>query len=372
MRNDVFAVLLLGGASCLPGQAHTAPTQASVLAGWAPYVEARLWEAYDGIPIQQFESDWAVGFAPRAGRNVMFQRNRIEAGVEKGPWRLAFEFRQEAALRTTGETMQLVHRYKQRIKLATPTTFDVDAAAEGWSAKGLRASRWFELPAPGARAPRLNLALALYGTPRVRDNTLSGQVAGGPADEYTFRVAQTDVNSRYRYPFMSEKFGGSGASVSAALEWPLSDDTRLKLKLDDLWSRMTWRNVPRTQQSVDSAVAHYDEQGYINYRPLLSGQNSQVSKTAAIRRSGAAALESRFGAWGAALQIERYAGTTIPTVTGSHQFGWGKLSASVETRFRTLGLAVERGDFHVALQADRLKLSEAKSIGLNLGYRYQF
>lgn len=371
MRNDLLAVLVACGAACVPGQA-LAGAPDGALSGWAPYVEVRLWEAYDGIPIKQFESDWSVGFAPRAGRNVMFQRNRVEAGVEKGPWRLAVEFRQEAVLRTTGDTMRLVHRYKQRIKLSEPATFDVAAAAEGWSAKGLRASRWFEIPGVAARAPRLNLAVALYGTPRVRENSLAGQVAGNADDEYSFSVAQTDVNSRFRYPFMREKAGGSGASVSAALDWPLGEASRFTLKLDDLWGRLKLRNVPQTEQVVDSAVAHYDDEGYVNYRPLLSGQNSQISKTVKMRRSGAAALSSRFGAWGAALQVERYAGTTIPTLTASREFGWGKLSASVETRFKTLGLGFERGDFHVALQADRLDLSEAKSFGLNLGYRHAF
>lgn len=370
MRNYFLAALAACGASCLPVQAQgNAPEGA--LSGWVPYLEVRLWEAYDGIPIRQFERDWSVGFAPKAGRNVMFQRNRAEAGVENGPWRLAVEYRQEAVLRTTGATMELVHRYKQRLKPSEPASFDAAATLDGWSARGLRAGRWFELPGMGARAPRLNLAAALYGAARLRENTLAGQVAAN-GDAYSFNVTQTDVNSRFHYPFMRETAGGSGGSVSAALDWPLGADSNVTLQLDDLWSRMKWSNVPQTEQIADSAVAHYDEQGYINYRPLLHGQNSQISKTGALRRSGAAAWSSRFGAWGAAAQFERYAGVTIPTFTATRAFGWGKLSASVETRFKTLGLGLECGDFHVALQADRLDLNQAKAFGLNLGYRHPF
>ncbi|MET3134247.1 hypothetical protein AAKU55_004542 [Oxalobacteraceae bacterium GrIS 1.11] len=347
-----------------------APGWAAEPARWAPYVEASAWEAYDGIPIRQFEKDWSVGYAPKAGRNVMFQRNRIEAGLEYGAWRLAWEYRQEAVLSTDDATMELIRLYKQRVKLSAPASFDVEARLQAWSAQGLRLSRWFEAPAAGAA--RVNLALALYGTPRVRDNTVTGKAEGGPDQPYSFQVAQTDANSRYSYPFMHNSFGGSGASVSLALDWPLSATSVFKLKLDDLWSRMRWRNLPQTVQTANSAVAQYDAQGYINYRPLLSGQNSQIDQNATIRRSGAATLATRWDAWGAALEVQRYAGVTIPTFTGSRQFDWGGLSASVETRFKTVGLAYQRGDFHIGLQTDKLNLNLAKAVGLNLGYRHPF
>lgn len=373
MRILALAGLLACGSTCLPGQAQGAAPHSSVLTGWAPYVEVRLWEAFDGIPIRQFDKDWSVGFAPRTGRNVSFQRNRGEAGVEKGAWRLAWEYRQEAVLITNRDTMELVHLYKQRVKLAAPTAFDVQARMEAWSAQGLRVSRWFELPGGRAtQAPRLNLALALYGKPRVRDNAVTGSATRGTSDEYTVDLVQTDINSRFSYPFMQQAYGGSGSSASLALDWPLGAAGSFKLKLDDVWSRMRLRNLPQTEQRVNSAVAHYDEQGYINYRPLLSGQNSQVGRSSKLRRSGAATLASRFGLWGASVQIERYAGETIPTLAVSRQFGWGGVSASVETRFKTVGLGFERGDFHAAVQADRLNLNRAKALGLNLGYRHRF
>ncbi|HAT29687.1 MAG TPA: hypothetical protein DCW29_02175 [Janthinobacterium sp.] len=377
MRDYLLTGLLACGAVCQPGWAQEAREAAraapNAAGGWAAFVEVRLWEAYDGIPIKQFEKDWSQGFAPKAGRNVMLQRNRVEAGVEKGPWRLAVEYRQEATLNTTEPTMQLVRLDKQRIALKEAATFDVYARAQGWTARGLRASRWFELAGPEARAPRLNLALALYGGTGLRDDTVAGQVSGGPDEAYRFNAAQTDVNSRYHYPFMPDKsVSGSGASASVALDWPLGANSGFKLKLDDLYSRMRWSNIPQTVQQLDSAVAHYDEQGYINYHPLLNGRNSQISVSGALPRSGAATLTTQQGAWGAALQVERYAGVTIPTVSATRQFGWGKLSASVETRFKSVGVGVERGAFHCALRSDSLNLNLAKAVGLDLGYLYRF
>ncbi|WP_317204277.1 hypothetical protein [Janthinobacterium sp.] len=368
MRIHVLSGWAACALACAPALAENTP------APWAPYVELRLWEAYDGIPIRQFEKDWSVGFAPRDGRNVMIQRNRVEAGVDNGVWRLGWEYRQEALLSSNRDTLELVHLYKQRIQLAAPASFAVQAQMEGWSAQGLRASRWFELPLQGARTPRLNVGLALYAKPRLRENSVSGQASGGgaDADAYSFSVAQSDVNSRFSYPFMTQTPSGSGASVSLALDWPLGESSDFKLALDDVWSRMRWSNMPQTRQTADSAVAQYDAQGYINYRPLLSGQNSQASKSATIRPAATAALATRYGDWGGALQLERYAGLTIQTLTASRHYAWGTLSASVETRFKTLGLGYARGDFHIALQADQLNTNRAKALGLNMGYRHPF
>ncbi|MDC8757649.1 hypothetical protein [Janthinobacterium fluminis] len=371
MHHYVFAALA-ACAACPSALAQTAAAAPDAPAGWAPYLEVRLWEAHDGVPIKQFDKDWSQGFSPRAGRNVMFQRNRVEAGVERGPWRLAWEYRQEAVLSTNRDTLELVHLYKQRIRPAAPAAFDVHASMDGWAAQGLRASRWFALPGQAAGGPRLNLALALYARPRLRENSVDGTAAGGGGDDYSFSAVQNDVNSRFRYPFMGQSPGGSGVSTALTLDWPLGQASRFTLNVDDLWSRMRWTNLPQTRQTADSAVASYDAQGYINYRPLLNGRNSQISKSTALRRTAAATLAGGFGDWGAALQIERYAGVTIPTFTGSRRFAWGTLSASVDTRFKTFGVGVERGDFHVALQADTLNPNRAKALGLNLGYRHPF
>ena len=55
---------------------------------WQAYAQVKLWAVYDAIPVREFDSDWSVGYAPRAGRNLFLQRNRAEFGVEKDGWRL--------------------------------------------------------------------------------------------------------------------------------------------------------------------------------------------------------------------------------------------------------------------------------------------
>jgi hypothetical protein len=372
------SLFLSGALCCLPfsnacasGQGATAPAAAStLLSGWHPFAEARAWAASDALPITEFDSDWSRGFAPKDGRNTMLMRNRAEIGVEKDQWRLGWEYRQEKTLVTDRQTLELVRLYKQRLTPSGPTLTALDVRYDAWSAQGPRLGRWFGPAAGAGWLPRVNLSGAVYTGAVLRETAVSGTVGYAPGDQYDFNAGRTETNSRYRYPFMQHTPGASGASVSMAMEWRPSDAFALGLKIDDLWSSMRWRNLPRKEEQINSAVTEYDQQGYVNYSPLLNGTNRQVSGNGALARSGAASASYDFGRLSVATRIERIAGVTIPTLALGHRFGWGKLTTSVETRFRTIGVGVETEHFHMALQADSLRLGQAKAFGLSLGARY--
>lgn len=370
---SVTRAWFLGGALCclpLSNAGATAPAPAStLLSGWHPFAAARAWAASDALPVSELDSDWSRGFAPKDGRNTMLMRNRAEIGVEKDQWRLGWEYRQEKTLVTDRQTLELVRLYKQRLAPSGPTTTAVDGRFDAWSAQGPRLGRWFG-PAGGGWLPRMNLSAAVYTRAVLRATAVSGTVGYAPTDQYDFHAGRTETNSRYRYPFMQHTPGASGASVSMAMEWRPSDAFALGLNIDDLWSRMRWRNLPRKEERIDSAVTQYDQQGFVNYSPLLNGSNRQVSGNGALARSGAASASYDFGASSVATRVERIAGITIPTLALGHRFGWGKLTTSVETRFRTIGVGIETEHVHLALQADSLRLGQAKAFGLSVGVRY--
>lgn len=372
LRSAALTGLLCALALCAPafaqGAIPSSPASTPAwLAGWSPFLELQLWQAYDAIPISKLDGDWSDGYSPKAGRNIMLQRNRAEIGVKKDQWSLGWEWRQDITLTTDQATLEFFRLYRQRLKPAGPTTYELAVQFNAWSAQGPRLGRWFGAPASPLR---VNLSAALYTGAILREGDGSATVHYLPPDQYQFDARRTDANSRYRYPFMQHEPAASGASVSAAMAWRLSEALALDVKVNDLLSTMRWRNVPVTEESIGSAVTEYDAQGFINYRPLLSGTNRQVSQRSMLARSGLATLSYRFGAWGVATEVERVAGGTIPTLALAHQYGWGKLTARVDTRFGGIGVGVETERFHLQLQADSLHRSQAKVLGVSMGVRY--
>lgn len=366
MRHLLIPALV--SVALLPHSSLAQSTASSLLSGWRPYAEIRLWEASDAVAVTKFDSDWSQGFSPKDGNNATLQRIRAGIGMENERWSIGWEARQEASLDANREALEAVRLYKQRFDPAPNTRFNVGARFTAWSAQGLRVGHNFDGPTIAGYMPRLKISGAFYTRPRLRENEVSGSVLYTPAGAYSFNAAQTDADSRNQYPFMQYTPNASGATLSLAMDLPLTKALSLHLKAEDLWSRIKWENLPVMQRTIGSDVTERDSNGYVNYRPTLSGMNSQVGRSFSIPRSTTASLSYRLDAWDVAMQIERWSGVTIPTLAVSRHFQWGELNASVETRFNTVGLGVAFGKFRLLVQSDNLHPDQAKALGLQVSY----
>ncbi|MDM0053563.1 hypothetical protein [Variovorax sp. J22R115] len=375
MRSLFLAGVLTCGIAAFPALAGPTPNEhQSLFSDWAPYVEIDLWRASDAIPISEFENDWSNGFSPRRGRNVALMRNLAAAGVESNDWRIAYELRQQAAVDSDRETLEVVRMYKQRQPPADSATFHVHAAYTNWSAQGLRVGHFFDFSGIAGSPLRLYVSGAGYtAQPRYRQEEVSGTVSYLSSGSYAFNATQTDFNSRGEFPFMKPiNATATGVSVSMAADVLLSDALFLKVKIDDLWSRMRWSNLPVTRRTINSDVSGTDNEGFVNYRPLLSGRNQQVDASFPIMRYGAASLSYRTNAWQYGVQVERFAGVTVPTLYVSRDTGWGVVSFMIETRFQTVGFGFDYGNFHLSLQTDTLNPDRAKAQKVQLSYVWAF
>lgn len=372
MRFKTLAAMLCAMAAIPHAAAEQRAASTSLFGDWTPYLEIDLWRASDAVAISEFESDWGRGFSPRSGRNVALMRNRAAVGVESSQWRFGYEVRQEASLVTDRETLEMVRLYKQRQDPDSPQTFNARVRYKNWFARGLRAGRNFDGPTIAGRPVRTLVSAAWYSEGRYRQNDASGSVRYLGGGDYAFNATELDIDSRARLPFLNETPDASGVTVSVAAEIPLSSALTLNVRIDDLWSRMRWRNLPVTRQTINSNVTETDSEGYVNYRPLLSGRNQQVDKTLEIPRYAFAELSYENGDWRYGAQLQHFASVTIPTFSASRRFGWGTVTTRLETRFRTIGLGYALGNFRVLVQTDAIDQDKANAQAIQLSYSRAF
>lgn len=342
-------------------------------ADWQAYADVNLFAAYDAIAVHNFDSDWSAGYSPRRGRNLFVLRNRVEFGVSKGNWQLGIEYRQQGVLDASQDTVEFYHLYKQREHPQQARGFDINSQFSAWSAIGFRLAHTFALFGSRNNSPLLMLSGTYYGRPRVREVAIQGQVQYQDNDVYSFNAEMLESNTRYRYPFMPDApQTGSGASVSLALAWPLTEQLSTRLTINDLWSRMRWSNVASKQEQLGSQASSYDKDGYVNYRPLLTGQDSLVNLQRGIGASGAVSVSYRFGLWSASTGLDYLEGETVPIVSARYQSSWGNISASYEHRFGTIGLGYDAGPVRVHLRSNRLDLTQAKALGVDASVNWRF
>lgn len=361
------SILLTGVLACGTACAHTLPATD----GWTVYSGVSVWQASDAVPISQIEDDW-TDYAPRAGRNTALMRNRAELGVGKNGWRLGVEWRQDAHLVTDRGTLDAYHMYQHKRTPPPGSSVALQARYFSWRAQGVRVGRTLAGPQIAGRASSIELSAAVYGQQRLRERSVQGTLHFPQAHTIGFAATHIDANSRMTYPFMGQAPSARGAGLSLAATVPLAAAWTLRVQADDLASRLYWKNLPLNTESLNSETASYDEQGYVNYQPLLSGRKRQVERRFRIPRYTAAGLDYRYQDWSAGLQLARYAGETIPTLSVSRRLGWLTLHGNLETRFDSAGIGVEAGSFRFMLQSDTVKLDRAKARALQLQYHLEF
>lgn len=369
MTNTMRTILLTGALACGSACAQTAGAAAGD--GWTLYSDAAAWLANDAVPVRELAHTWTA-YTPRAGRNTALVRASAAAGVEKHGWRIGLELRQDAYLTTDRETLDAYRMVQQGGKLAPPASLRLQGHYFSWRGQGLRLGHTFGGPVIAGRAATIGLSAAVYGKQRLRDRSAGGTLSYLRTGTYDVVASHVDADSRMRYRFMGEAPRAQGVALSLAASVPLAAAWTLRVQADDLASRLRWKSLPVNTESLDSEVKSYDEQGYVSYRPLLSGSKRQLDRSFRIPRYTAAALDYRYQDWGASVQMARYAGETIPTLSLSRRFGGLTLRGNVETRFNSAGVGLEAGNFRFLLQSDTFRLNRAKAGSVQLHYQLVF
>lgn len=362
MRLFFLGGLLACGLACQSARAG-APAGA-----WTGYFDIDLWLAADPLRLGELDGNWPARLSPRHGRNVVLTRDRAAAGVTSDGWSIGYEVRHDASAITDAGTLEAIRMHRLGQHPDAPASVPVALKYYSWSARGLRVGRSLEWRRQGDRALRLDLSLAYYGQPRYRQDRGSGTVSYPASGAAAVEATRIDADSGATFPFMHGSASGSGVSMSAAIDAPLSDALTLAVRVDDLCSRMRWSRLPVIRQSIDVHPAGNGGYGAIDYRPLLTGQNAQLDLTTAIARHGVAKLTQRAGDWSYALQVERFAQVTIPTLAVARAFGWGTLTTRAETRFHTIGVGLERANLRLLLQGDSLRPAQARAMAAQLSY----
>jgi hypothetical protein len=339
--------------------------------GWRVYSSVQAWDATDVVPIKHI-SEWTENLRPRSGNNIFVQRHKAEAGVTWDGWMMGVEYRKDVTAVIAGDTLELVRRQQQKTLGGDARNYPLEGKYQAWSGSGVRLGRVVSLSDRGAAGPRLLVSAALYQQVQYRDVDVDGQVAYQNADNYQIRAQMQDANPEKQYPFMQSRPDASGYSVSATLDWPLSENLHARLQLNDVAGRIRLKNVPVTTTRIDTDAAYLDDQNHINYRPLLSGRNIQVTGSQRIAPTSALSLSYQADRWLFSGGLFRVADTVIPNAAVEYAFRWLTVGASYESRFDTIGLMLKRGPFELHVASNSRSLDKATSLAISAGLNYAF
>lgn len=328
-------------------------------------LQARTNRHSDFGSLSDLDADDPARFHARGGRNLAYMDDEVRVQRTQGPWGIALLARSTATLHATGETVE-AYRHARRVgRDASDHHWRVDGRLRGFTGGGLELSRTI---APGGEWSGLVLVQALALT-RWRDRRVVGTADFAAASAtYAFDLRSSEVNDRLDFPFQrSHAPRGAALLFGADVRWQRGDWTLTGSVRDLGW--LYWKRVPQQDFTLSSSTQAIDENGFVIYRPLLQGRNSQggLTRGAPVRLAAAARWETRpRHAWTLATDYVQDFGL-LPSLAWAQPLG--PVQTELDWRFHerrlTLGLAWE--GWRLRVGADRI--GDVRSRLLELRYQ---
>jgi hypothetical protein len=306
----------------------------------------------DFSSITDLSHDVTAGYRARSGRNLAYVEDEARLQRSEGPWTFSVLARTNATLIGNRDAIDALRHARGIDRSAADRSWQVDARLRGFAGAGVELAHGSEL-GPEWRGAVLVQALALT---RWRDRRVGGGADFEAATStYSFDLRSSEVNNRLQFPFQ-QGAGAHGAALlfGGDLAWQRSAWSASAGVRDLGW--LHWSGVPQQDYVLSTSTRAIDAEGFVVYRPLLRGQNSQAGLTRSAPPSWRLAAAWQVTPDGAArLRLRRYQGFGwLPTVAWSQRWGGWETQASWDIHQRRVTLEAGRGNWQLRLGADRL------------------
>lgn len=246
-----------------------------------PLLDWRKWQISvnsslhsDALQLRWFGKDnWADQVQPRKGVNLVQvdQSISISVGAADEGHQLAWTRRQLARLVMSEDTVRRMSQIDRGEFTTEDWRWAPELSLRGFYGEGLD----WTYRSPGRSGWAWHGGAQLLGLKRLYGRELQGAVSYIARDQtYSFDAQSTQADSALKLPFQRPSgTDGQALLLKGRLAWQ-SPVMSLSAGVRD-WGWVRWSGVPQQQLSLNSATTQKDANGFVIYKPLIQGQNSQ-------------------------------------------------------------------------------------------------
>ena len=333
--------------------------------------------ATDAVPVLDASGNWKH-YAPTGGRNNGLEQAYFDLSATRSGWEVATTLRSDILISASRGAVDLVHAYKQKLKLPDGSNLGVATRETGLTLAGLRvAHTWsFEL------APRQSLqvtgALTALSVQSVQRWDVRGRAGHTKADGYSLDARVLRQNSQKRFSgYGMNHPDGFGYTADLGVMWTPSDDSFVNISAVDLFSRASFSGVATQNAKASTSTKSTDAQGYVEYKPLITGRYS--SQRVALRLnpklgiSGGVRVDWLGSGTQLGARLEHVANINIPSLWTVMPLTDGfSLQLEAETRFHSFGIGLLHRYGSLMLRTRSLNLGRSESLGVQAAVNVSF
>ena len=215
-----------------------------------------------GSFLHEFDGDFEGG-------TQAFAHEWMETGIRSGAWEVGVFSRYDYDLSFSEDLAELYYLATNKLPLEIGKSYNIDLSAKYYRTDGIRVGHTFK-PNETLQA---TIGVAYLRGHRLTDGQLTGSAVALSDDDYDFSF-QTDYYYSEDPLFDREVEAptGWGYSADLSLDWKPNPFIALNLQVYDLFGRIFWDQAPHTIATANSDNKTYDDDGYVEFTPTLSGQ----------------------------------------------------------------------------------------------------
>ncbi len=331
------------------------------------YISVDTFIYSEAITIKALGDNWN---APLHGGEVAIASGRAEVGFSWGGWQLGAIQREDYFYHFDADTAALIHASKNKTPLTPGDEYRIALASNSQRSHGVKLAYSAELH------PQLNAsaALSLLRGSEFMDGGLWGSAR--VIDDKDYDIA-FDVDYSYSEDALFDRTtprpGGEGYALDLAFQWQVTPQWRLDLSALDLLARITWYDAPYTTASGNSDNKEYDENGYVVYRPAISGLESNRDHRQRLPRR--LFLNSHYRFANQLLLLAEYSDYDIKRFLSAgtgYQLGQSRIALLYDPTNRAYTLRLNTPHLSFKLSSDASEINRARLLALSLAAQWRY
>jgi len=236
--------------------------------GTQPYYFALNYNnANDALAIKDLSTYSWYGYTPQSGTNLAIINHRLDLGMHYDNWYMGYALRYDIFLKTNRSTLDILELINTKSDLPQGEAYTIDLNLYALASHNLIISHSFEIN----KHLRVFAGGALIKAFGMQEGFVDAYATIGSNNSYDFNgYSEYYYDTNHLYELEVDKPAGYGYSLKFGIEYQKGGHT-LRLIAEDFLSNIYWQELPYSQVSLNSNQKTYDENGYLEYNPTISG-----------------------------------------------------------------------------------------------------
>lgn len=318
------------------------------------------------ISIDSAASDWSGDYY---GGDRQWLTSWAEFGYQLNEkWQLSLLQRSDFDLRFHPETAELYYRIQNHLPLPTGKDYQLSIQAQHFTGSGARLEWSFK--------PHSTLTtrwgVSLLNTYQITEGSITGNASATAANAYNYNI-EIDYVYDQETLFdrqLEDRPKGTAISLDTFFEYQVAN-SKIELRITDLLSRVTWKNLPYTQASGTSNQQGFDSDGYIVVNPAINGKEGYYQtyyQTLQPRTWLQYSYLFPSSSYTAQMSYKNVYDHNLYGAGAMTSYGGHLIGATLWPQLKALTLSYQQQRFSIDLTMDQLDTLQTRTFWLSLRY----